>query len=376
MECDGIPRDQRQVLRDVQVCVTGRLACLTQQQLAALVTECGGKFLRRPVRSPFLLVLGEAGWPSRRDGSPTRIFQRARELQAQGIPIEFLSEREFYQRLGMVEESAIHARHTLADLARILEIPAARLQRWLRLGLITPVETVHRLSYFDFQQAASARHLCDLLADGAELREIRAGLEQLRQWLPANPSFDQLSLLEHDGRILLRLEQGLMEPSGQRLLDFEASEASAGGDTLLAFRESSVTVDDLFHRALAAEDGGYLDEALQAYDAALELDPTDAVVRFNRGNVLFGLGRLDAAMAGYREALARDPQYAEAWNNLGNVLAEAGRLEESVQALRKAIQFVPSYADAHFNLAQVLAKLGDARAATRHRNLYERLCAK
>src|SRR5262245_18534495 len=75
-----------------KVCVTGRLMALTHEELAQLVLACGGKFIRFPRRGSMILVVGEDGWPSEMDGSPSRIFERARRLRALGYPIEFQTE--------------------------------------------------------------------------------------------------------------------------------------------------------------------------------------------------------------------------------------------------------------------------------------------
>src|SRR6187397_2627940 len=89
------------LLLNRKVCVTGRLMALTHEELAQLVAACGGRFIRFPRRGGMILVVGENGWPSEMDGSPSRIFERARRLRALGFPIEFRTEDEFLQQLGL-----------------------------------------------------------------------------------------------------------------------------------------------------------------------------------------------------------------------------------------------------------------------------------
>jgi superkiller protein 3 len=115
-----------------------------------------------------------------------------------------------------------------------------------------------------------------------------------------------------------------------------------------------------------------LPQAAQVYQRAIALEPHDPVLRFNLGNVLYGLGRAGEAAASFREAVRIDREYAEAWNNLGNALAELGELDDATSALQQAVRIVPEYADVHFNLADVLRRAGQSGAAAKHQALYEK----
>lgn len=344
-----------------RVCVTGRLAAMTHGDFASLVQSCGGQFLPRPIKGGFLLVIGGDGWPARHDGSPSIAFERARRLRAYGYPIEFVSEEEFFGRIGFISSSAaLRARHTVSDLTRILGVTAASVRRWERMGLIRPVETVHRFSYYSFSDVASARRLSGLLAGGATLAAIRRGLEEFRTWLPAaGVSFSQLALIEQDGRLLLRLNGALVSPSRQHYFDFES-----GGDgepTALAIDLRSNPplgrVDELFDRGLALEDQGRFEEAAEAYRQASELAPRDPCIHFNLGNALYAQGQYDESVSSFRASLDCDPDYAEAWNNLGNALWKAADRRAAAKALRRALELIPDYADARHNLSALLDEL-------------------
>jgi tetratricopeptide (TPR) repeat protein len=354
----------RDALRGQRVCVTGRLAAMSHQDLAALVRACGGHFQHHPLKGGFLLVIGADGWPAKGDGSPSLIFERARKLRAYGYPVEFLAEEEFFERIGFgARSAALGARQSIADLTRILGVSAARLRRWVRMGLIRPVEEVHRFCYFSFSEVASARRLCELVSGGAKLARIRDGLEQFRSWLPAaEVSFSQLALLERNGELLLRLNGALVEPSGQRRFDLDRLSDDGPQAVVMPHRgeDAAAPLDEFFDRGLALEDQGHFEEAAEAYRHAGELDPLDAAVHFNLGNVLCALGRLEEAIDRFRMALDCDPQYAEAWNNLGIARARNGNLPGAVQAFRRALELVPSYDDAAGNLARTLDELKPA----------------
>jgi len=65
---------------------------------------------------------------------------------------------------------------------------------------------------------------------------------------------------------------------------------------------------------------GKHDEAINAYDKAIELDPKDASAWYNKGHALNRLEKHDGAIKAYDKAIELDPKYASAWYNKGNAL--------------------------------------------------------
>src|SRR5690242_6393119 len=84
--------------------------------------------------------------------------------------------------------------YTPAMLAELLGVPLAAIRRWHRRGALRAVHTVRRLPYFDFQEAAVARRLAELLIAGCSLRVIDRRLAALARLHPeierplANPA--------------------------------------------------------------------------------------------------------------------------------------------------------------------------------------------
>jgi len=92
---------------------------------------------------------------------------------------------------------------------------------------------------------------------------------------------------------------------------------------------------------------GKLQEAVQAYDKAIQLNPDYAEAYCNRGNTLKDLGRLDEALQNYDKVIQLKPDFAEAYCNLGAVLKELGRLSDAVKSLERAIQLKPDLNEAY-----------------------------
>jgi len=77
-----------------------------------------------------------------------------------------------------------------------------------------------------------------------------------------------------------------------------------------------------------------------------------------KGAALVVLGRYEEALQAFDKAIELDPQYADAWNNKGVALYELGRYKEALQAYDKAIELDPYDADAWNDKGTVLGKLG------------------
>lgn len=86
--------------------------------------------------------------------------------------------------------------------------------------------------------------------------------------------------------------------------------------------------DALFARALALEDAGRTEEALEHYRALLSKTPQHADARHNHGLLLARLGRLAEAEHSHRAYLAAHPGTPRARNDLADVLLALGRYDE------------------------------------------------
>lgn len=70
---------------------------------------------------------------------------------------------------------------------------------------------------------------------------------------------------------------------------------------------------------------GNNEDALIAYDKALELDPDHVSTLNNKGIILARLKRFDEAIECYDRAIEIDPKYANAWYNKANTLRNFGQ---------------------------------------------------
>jgi len=105
-----------------------------------------------------------------------------------------------------------------------------------------------------------------------------------------------------------------------------------------------------FELGVASEQAGDLEAALNYYREAARLNPGDATVHYNLGNIYFRLGAFESAVDCYRDALEAAPLLAVAHNNTGVALYRLGRTREATEAWRRAVEADPSLASARENL--------------------------
>jgi tetratricopeptide (TPR) repeat protein len=77
---------------------------------------------------------------------------------------------------------------------------------------------------------------------------------------------------------------------------------------------------------------GRLEEARQAFEQAVQVQPDFAQAHHNLGKTFFELRRLKEALDHYQRALRFQPDFAEAHHSLGHLLWETGRTDEAIAA--------------------------------------------
>ncbi len=103
---------------------------------------------------------------------------------------------------------------------------------------------------------------------------------------------------------------------------------------------------------------GRRDEAIQHYEAALDLRPDSAKAHNNLAIVLAGNGKLNEAMSHWQAVLRLKPEFAEANNNLANALAAQQKWEQAIQQYQQSIKLRPDDAKVCYNLGIALVAAG------------------
>ncbi|HKQ56542.1 MAG TPA: tetratricopeptide repeat protein [Candidatus Eisenbacteria bacterium] len=302
-------------------------------------------------------------------------------------------------------EPQTEQRFSLREAARILEVPEARLRALARAGFLAPQRGPIGPLSFGFQDLILLRTTKGLLEAGVPMRRIRTIWSSLRAQLTDDLPLTSISI-HTDGEAVVASDGSVLwQPdSGQFILDFEASEIAeraveapelavlpepatgeglGGRPTSGVFTseerrppspltvlpggavDADLSADEWYEEGCELESSSP-ERAFEAYQRALELDPSIAGAHVNLGRQLHIAGELGRAEPHYREAVRLDPDDPTPHHNLGVLLEELGRKDEAVHAYRQAILRDPDFADAHCNLGLLLESLGRRQEAVRH----------
>ena len=263
-------------------------------------------------------------------------------------------------------------RFSSEDVQRIVGLTAKQLESWDRLGLVSP-RAEAGVRFYDFRDLISLRTVKQLVEEGVPAIRLRRALIALREKLShVQAPLAELRILSDGRDILVEGGGARLEPvTGQFALNFETRDLK---EKARVISTPAPNAGEWLATALEYEaDAHTRDEAIEAYDHALSIDPQNLDALLNCGTLCYEEGNLKKAAEYFGRALRVDPDNALAHFNLGSVLEEVGRLEAARLHLRNAVRIQPDYSDAHYNLAFVCEKLGAQNEAQRHWQSYVEL---
>jgi tetratricopeptide (TPR) repeat protein len=279
----------------------------------------------------------------------------------------------FNAKIQAVPEIAPKAIYSREEVRRLLAITERQLRGWEEHSLIRRSET------FGFSDLIALRALVKLKQSKIPPAKIRAALSAVRQRLRhIDDPLKELKVLSDGRRIRVEVNGQHMEPvSGQLLFNFDRAELSR----LLSFptrqnddsRSRRESAEKWFQRGLECEQRGANQEAINAYETAVEMDPRSAGAWLNLGTIFFNSRQFLRAESSYKRALEADPAYALAHFNIANLYDERGDYRLALLHYQNAVRLNPTYADAHYNLALLYQGAGQVMEAVRHWKLYLKL---
>lgn len=104
-------------------------------------------------------------------------------------------------------------------------------------------------------------------------------------------------------------------------------------------------------------------QAVRLFLEAVELSPEDPRFPFELGNTYQNMGLNLEARDAYQDAINVDPSFADAFYGKGVALRELGRNNEAMITFREVTRLDKGRADAHIQVAEVLASQGDPKGA-------------
>lgn len=113
----------------------------------------------------------------------------------------------------------------------------------------------------------------------------------------------------------------------------------------------------------ALQGAGHLQEAVDAFNKALELQPHDPAAANNAASALNALGRHQEAFLFCETAAANVGDQPDILINRGNALSGLGRHDEARKAYARVLELVPDSPLGLFNMGRLLVDMGDFAGA-------------
>lgn len=263
------------------------------------------------------------------------------------------------------------------EVRRLLGISERQLGVWESQNLISSGGS------FSFSDILVLRTLAGLRKSKVPPLQIRRAIEAIRKKLGdlQNP-LTEVKIYSHGKKIQVQFAGQRMEPiSGQLLLDFDEAEIkkllsfpAQGTQTGVRSPQARREAEHWFEQGLELEQtGAPMEQIVEAYRKACDMDPASAGALVNLGTVHFNAREWQEAERNYRKAIEVDPNYALAHFNLGNLYDERGERDRALEHYLTALRIHPQYADAHYNVALLYQSIGQPLKAVRHWKLYLKL---
>lgn len=107
-------------------------------------------------------------------------------------------------------------------------------------------------------------------------------------------------------------------------------------------------------------------KALEVFNNAIEINPQDAVLWLNKGDVFFNLEAYNYALKSYEKAITIEPKNVSAWKFKSMSLLYLNRNAEFQEALEQALHLDPKDSEIHNILAEYHLICGDIINASKH----------
>ena len=265
--------------------------------------------------------------------------------------------------------------YSTREVSDLIGMKPDQVRHYVRRDLLDPDRAENGEYRFNFQDVVLLRTAKGLLDANVSSRKAYKILTKLQSELTHVESLAAVRIFTDGNNVVVQDDKQVWNAeSGQIQFDFAVSEladnvASLANRNLIVAREGEdLNSDEWYNLGLDLEEVEP-DRAPEAYQQAIELNPTNADAHVNLGRLLQLKGNLKKAKRHYQKALEAIANHQLAYYNLGTVFDELDEPDQAAEYYRRA----PSVPDAHYNLARILELKGDELAAQRHMKRYRRL---
>lgn len=215
----------------------------------------------------------------------------------------------------------------------------------------------------------------DIYAFGTVLYEMITGrhmfnAKKWQQWLYAHvnetPAFPTEKAIDIPARLQQLVLECLAKAPYKRPQSWsvivnqlaEIYEAHTGSPAIMEITGPQLAARELMDKGYSLTELHRFDEAVDAYNRAIKLQPDEAWAWARRGRTFRLLDRLSSALADYNKALELSPNYGWAYNGKGIILERMGDIEGALECFKRATEIKPTETWHWYNQANALQSLG------------------
>ena len=129
-------------------------------------------------------------------------------------------------------------------------------------------------------------------------------------------------------------------------------------------KEKQDYIESLHNKGNALYDQGKYQEAKDCYYKILKIDPTFASTLVKKGSDLVTQGKYQEAIEWYDMALSTDPNYISVLNLKGLALYNQGKYQEAIECYDKALIVDPNFFMAKYNKGLALQRLSKEKSSS------------
>jgi tetratricopeptide (TPR) repeat protein len=215
------------------------------------------------------------------------------------------------------------------EVEKLLRLPRSTIRALVQAGFVTPSRGPRNALRFSFQDLIVLRTAQALAAARVPAKRITRPLKELRRNLPAAMPLSGLSINAVGDRVVVKEgAKSWQAESGQYLLVFEGDPAAG---VLKVIQADKPVVQAEMEDGYELHEAGRLQEAEAAYRRTLDTHGPDALLLYNLGVLLQDMERKPEAVETYEAALELDPAMADGHYNLALLCEELGRAREAIR---------------------------------------------
>lgn len=108
---------------------------------------------------------------------------------------------------------------------------------------------------------------------------------------------------------------------------------------------------------------GLTQKAIDGYESALDIDPTNNIVRTNLANLYYQNKNFGKAEVAFKTIIEQEPTYGPTYYSYGLLLAELENYKDAITQLELAIKYMPENIRAYYNLSLLYDKINQPKPA-------------